>query len=97
MELILTPRHPGVFIRTYYIEPLNIQHVDLANILDVSQSAVSRLLNGKSDLSFDMAVRLSKALDRTPEYFMNLQVTYGLAKAKNSINLDNVKKISTAD
>ena len=60
------PMHPGEFILWAYMEPLNIQAVDLADRLDISPSTLSRIINGKMDLSYEMAVRLSNVLGRTP-------------------------------
>ena len=67
------PMHPGEFILLAYMEPLNIQAVDLADRLDISTSTLSRIINGKMDLSYEMAVRLSNVLGRTPESWVNLQ------------------------
>ncbi|RDT46422.1 HigA family addiction module antitoxin, partial [Enterobacter roggenkampii] len=50
------PVHPGEFIREMFMEPFEIPAAELADKLEVSQSALSRLLNGKTDLSYEMAL-----------------------------------------
>ena len=55
------PAHPGFLIRVDCLEPFGLSVTDGAEILRVSRSALSNLVNKKADLSWDMAIRLSKA------------------------------------
>lgn len=64
------PPHPGEFISEVYLEPSNISVRRLAAALDVSPSTLSRLLNGSTAVSPVMALRLSKALGRSPESWL---------------------------
>ena len=84
------PPHPGEFIRETYIKPLNLSLRKAAVELDVAPSTFSRLIKGKSDLSPEMALRLSKAFGRTPESWMQLQTNHELWHAKKNINLERV-------
>ena len=61
-----SPPHPGEFISEVYLEPFGVSGRELAQQLDVSASTLSRVLNGSSRVSPKMALRLSKALGRTP-------------------------------
>jgi len=61
------PPHPGEFISRVYLEPFSVSGRVLAQQLDVSGSTLSRVLNGSSRVSPEMARRLSKARGRTPE------------------------------
>lgn len=87
------PPHPGEFIKKTYIEPLDISLRDAAHDLDVVHSTFYRLVNGKSDLSPEMALKLSKAFGRTPESWMQMQTNYDLWKAKKRTNLNRVNVI----
>ena len=60
------PPHPGEFIREVYIEPNNMTGRQLAAKLDVSLSTLNRILQGRSNISPEMALRLTKALGRSP-------------------------------
>lgn len=82
---IYDPMHPGEFIRELYMEPFDIPAAKLAERLDVSQSTLSRILNGKTDLSVEMALRLSKVLGRTAESWVNMQAQYSLFKSRKSL------------
>jgi antitoxin HigA-1 len=60
------PPHPCEFIREVYIEPNNMTGRQLAAKLDVSPSTLNRILQGRSNISPEMALRLTKALGRSP-------------------------------
>jgi addiction module HigA family antidote len=87
------PPHPGEFIKETYLDSLNISLRKAANELDVAPSTFSRLINGKADLSPDMALRLSKAFGRTPESWMQMQTNYQLWQARKTIKLNRVHVI----
>lgn len=85
--------HPGEFIARVYLEPLGVSSIELANRLCVSASTVSRLINCKIDLSYEMAVRLSTVLGRTPESWINLQTEYSLNKILSEFDSSKLKPI----
>jgi len=61
------PPHPGEFLYATYMEPYNLSCRYLSKQLDVAASTLNRILKQKSAISPEMALRLSKALGRTPE------------------------------
>lgn len=87
------PMHPGEFIFLAYMEPLELQAIDLADRLGISQSTLSRILNKKMDISYEMAVRLSTVLGRSPESWVNLQSAYSLDKAKSKLDTSQLKPL----
>ncbi len=87
------PPHPGEFIREVYLEPFAITGRQLAIKLGVAPSTLNRILKGRSGISSEMALRLSKALGRSPESWLAMQDYYDLWCARQSVNLDNVEKI----
>ena len=87
------PPHPGAFIQTVYLEPNDISGRELALKLGVAASTLSRVLNGVSGVSPEMALRLSKALGRTPESWLTMQDNYDLWQAKQTVDLKKVRKI----
>ncbi|PJD91603.1 MAG: addiction module antidote protein, HigA family [Legionella sp.] len=90
MTMQHNPPHPGEFIKETYIKPLDISLRKVALDLDVAPSTFSRLIKGESDLSPEMALKLSKAFGRTPESWMQMQTNYELWKARQRVNLDRV-------
>lgn len=87
------PPHPGEFIREVYLEPFAITGRPLSFKLGVSPSTLNRILKGNSSISSEMALRLSKALGRSPESWLTMQDNYNLWHARQSVNLDTVEKI----
>jgi len=87
------PPHPGEFIREVYLEPLNVSFRLVAEKLKVSPSTFHRLIKGQSNISSEMALRLSKTLGRTPESWLAMQDNYNLWQAKQRVNLDEVEKL----
>ena len=87
------PPHPGEFITEVYLEPNNLSGRELAEKLDVSASTLNRILKGTSGISPAMALRLSKALGRSPESWLALQYNYDLWQARQHVKLERVKRV----
>ena len=87
------PIHPGEFIREIYITPFDLSVRKAAESLGVSPSTLTRLLNGDSNVSPEMALRLSKGLGRTPESWLAMQSQYDLWNVKKKVNLKTVRKL----
>ncbi|MBC8199760.1 MAG: HigA family addiction module antidote protein [Desulfobacteraceae bacterium] len=90
------PPHPGEFIREVYLEPLNISYRRVALKFKVSPSTFLRLIKGQSNVSPEMALRLSKGLGRSPESWLAMQDSYNLWHAKKIINLDEVEPLAVS-
>ena len=87
------PPHPGEFIYATYMEPFGLSCRYLAEKLDVSPSTLNRVLKQQSGVSPEMALRLSKALGRSPESWLAMQDAYDLWNARKSIKLSRVRKV----
>lgn len=88
-----SPPHPGEFIESIYLEPHGISCRTLATHLGVAASTLSRIVKGKSAVTPEMALRLSKALGRTPESWLSMQDNYELWQAKQSLDLETVQRL----
>ncbi|WP_241085999.1 HigA family addiction module antitoxin [Candidatus Vondammii sp. HM_W22] len=88
------PPHPGEMIERTYIEPFKeVTAANIARELGVSKSTLSRLLAGKSDVSPEMAVRLSAVLGRSAESWLLMQDNYDLWKAREVVDADQLERI----
>lgn len=87
------PPHPGAFIRAVYLEPFSLTGRQLSAKLGVAPSTLNRILKGSSGVSSEMALRLSKALGRSPESWLAMQDQFDLWQARQTVNLDAVEKI----
>lgn len=90
------PPHPGEFIEEIYLKPFGLSVRFLAEKLDVSPSTINRIIKKQSGVSPEMALRLSKAIGRTPESWLAMQGNYDLWQLKQHIDLDNVKVVEFA-
>jgi addiction module HigA family antidote len=88
------PPHPGEFIHDVYMEPFGHSCRFVAIQLDVAASTLNRVIQGKSSISPEMALRLSKSLGRTPESWLTMQDNYDLWQAKQSVDLAKVNAIN---
>ena len=87
------PPHPGEFITEVYLEPNGLSGRELAARLDVAASTLNRVLTGANGVSPEMALRLSKALGRSPESWLAMQYNYDLWQAKQHVRLGNVSRV----
>jgi addiction module HigA family antidote len=88
------PPHPGEFIREVYLEPFKISYRSVALKLKVSPSTFLRLIKGQSNVSPEMALRLSKGLGRTAESWLAMQDIYNLWHARKTVNLDEIEPLA---
>ncbi len=87
------PPHPGEFISQVYLEPNAMSGRELASKLGVAASTLSRILAGTSSVSPEMALRLSKALGRSPESWLAMQAGYDLWHARRRVDMGDVEKV----
>src|SRR6266436_4437846 len=79
---IKNPPHPGDFIRTEIIDPSGLSVTAAAAALGVSRPALSSLLNGRADLSGDMALRIEKAFGVRMDTLMRMQSAFDIARTR---------------
>jgi len=87
------PPHPGDFIRTEIIDPAGLSVTAAAAALRVSQPASSSLLNGKADLSGEMALRIEKAFGVKIDTLMRMQSAYDIAPTRKREKQIRVQRV----
>jgi len=80
------PKHPGGILLRQYIEPLNLTITDISKALGVSRKTISKIVNERGNITADMALRLSRAFNTTPELCLNIQRNYDLLQAVDKSN-----------
>lgn len=88
--------HPGEFIKSVYLEPFGLSVNEVSKNLNVHSSTLGRLINRKSDVSAEMALKLEKVLGRTAESWLLMQTQYNLANARLTNDISNLKAIKFA-
>jgi antitoxin HigA-1 len=86
------PIHPGLIVRHDCIEPLNLTVTAAAKVLGVTRQALNNVVTGKSGISPEMAIRLSKAFGSTPETWLRMQLSYDLAQARKAESKIKVRR-----
>lgn len=88
------PAHPGKILKEIYLKDYDLTVTAFALKIGVSRNAASELINGRSGISADMALKLEKAFKVPAQYWLDLQTQYDLWNARQRINLDNVEVIA---
>ncbi len=78
MASVLPPVHPGEILREEYLVPLRMSASALAKKLNVPRTRIERLAAEQTAVTTDTALRLARFFDTTPEFWMNLQISYDL-------------------
>lgn len=90
------PPHPGLSVRYDCLEPLNLSVTDGAKALGVTRQALNNLINGKSGISPEMAIRLDKAFGGNAAVWLELQMNYDLAQAMKKERTIKVRRVTEA-
>ena len=89
------PTHPGEIIREDIIKPLGITVTDAAKKLGVTRKTLSALINCRASLSPEMAIRIAKATNTTPESWLFMQAKLDLWNAANDNKSTQVEPFVT--
>jgi antitoxin HigA-1 len=77
-----SPAHPGRIVRSACLEPLGLSVTEGAKVLGVTRQTLTKIVNGRSGVSAEMAIRLAKAFGSTAEVWVRMQASYDLAQAR---------------
>ena len=86
------PVHPGRILKQDCLEPLELSVTDAAKGLGVSRNALSAIVNERAGISPEMAVKLSEAFGTSAELWVNLQKTYDLWNAKQTVSRQGITR-----
>ena len=96
MTLMTSPSHPGEVLAELYLKPLDMSAITLAKRLNVPRTRIERLVKGETSLTVDTAMRLARFFGNTPEFWMNLQRAYDLARARETVDLTDITPLAAA-
>lgn len=91
--MIHNPKHPGCLVKSLCLDPLGISVTDAAKALKVSRPTLSKLLNGRINISPEMAIRLSIVFSTSDKLWIDLQAGYDLWKAQQKKNKLHLKPL----
>lgn len=90
MNMQRKPTHPGEVLKEDVIIPLRLTIIEAAKRLGINRRILSVLLNGKSPLTPELAIRIGRATKTTPESWLYMQAKYDLWQAEQ--NFSDVEK-----
>lgn len=96
MSLLANPSHPGEVLQELYLSPLGLSAIALAKRIHVPRTRIERLLKAETALSADTAMRLSRFFGTTPEYWLNMQRAWDLARARETIDVSDIEPLAAA-
>ena len=96
MSLIENPMHPGEVLKELYLDPLDIGAIAFSRRLGVPRTRIERLLKGTTGVTPDTALRLARALNTTPAYWMNMQTNFDMAVAAKSVDVSGIEPLVAA-
>ena len=87
------PPHPGLTVRHDCLESLGLTVTEGAKVLGVTRQALNNVVNGKSGISPEMAIRLAKAFGSSPETWLGIQLDFDLAQARQHEGKMTVRRV----
>ena len=89
------PPHPGGIVKRQCLDPLGLTVTRAAAGLGITRQALSELVNGRTGVSVEMSIRLSKAFGSTPETWLKIQMAYDLWQARERAERIAVERFAT--
>ena len=96
MTLMKNPSRPGEVLKELYLDPLDMSPIALARRLHVPRTRIERLVKGETALTADTAMRLARFFGNTPEFWMNLQRAWDLARVRETIDVSDITPLEAA-
>jgi antitoxin HigA-1 len=96
MSLLEEPMHPGKVLKELYLDPLDMGPIALARRLDVPRTRIERLVKGVTSMTPDTALRLARAFNTTPTYWMNMQINHDMALACKQVDVSGIAPLFAA-
>ena len=96
MSLLKEPMHPGEVLKELYLDPLDMGAIAFARRLDVPRTRIERLVKGVTSITPDTALRLARAFNTTPDYWMNMQANYDMSIASKVVDVSGIEPLFAA-
>ena len=88
--------HPGEVLKELYLDPLDMGAIAFARRLDVPRTRIERLVKGVTSVTPDTALRLARAFNTTPAYWMNMQTNYDMSIASKVVDVSGIEPLFAA-
>jgi antitoxin HigA-1 len=82
--------HPGEVLRSEFLEPMGLSVYAVARAIGVSRSRINEIAHGRQGITAAIALRLGAFFDVDPQWFMNMQSTYDLRMARQTVDVSGI-------
>ena len=96
MSTLQEPMHPGEVLKELYLDPLDMGAIAFARRLDVPRTRIERLVKGVTSVTPDTALRLARAFNTTPAYWMNMETNYDMSVASKVVDVSGIEPLFAA-
>jgi addiction module HigA family antidote len=96
MSLLKEPMHPGEVLKELYLDPLDMGAIAFARRLNIPRTRIERLVKGVTSVTPDTALRLARAFNTTPAYWMNMQTNYDMSIASKVVDVSGIEPLFAA-
>ena len=93
MSLLKDPMHPGDVLKELYLDPLDLGVIAFARRLNVPRTRIERLVKGVTGVTPDTALRLARAFNTNPAYWMNMQTNYDMVIAAKEVDVSGIEPL----
>ena len=93
MGMMIDPCHPGEILRHEFLDPLGVLAIGLARAIGVPRTRIERLVKEQTAVTPDTALRLSKALGTTPEFWITMQSNFDMAAARRNVDVSGIEPL----
>jgi len=96
MPMMRDPVHPGEVLDELYLKPLDMSAIALAKKLHVPRTRIERLVRCQTGISADTALRLARFFGTAPEYWLNMQRAWELARVRRGLDVSDIEPLDAA-
>ena len=90
----IPPVHPGEILHDDVLEPLGLSQARFAQMLGVPANRINAIVRGKRSVTADTAVRLSKCLGTSAEFWLGLQLQFDLDQARDALTEQELASVT---
>ena len=95
-SLLKDPPHPGEVLHELYLKPLAMSPLACARHLSVPRTRIEHLVNGRTGITPDTALRLARLFNTSSNYWMNMQTIHKMGQAAKTVDVSSIKPMEYA-
>jgi addiction module HigA family antidote len=90
----LTPIHPGEVLLEEFIKPMNLSVLNITKSINVPVSVINNLIEQKCSINANLALRLARYFNMSPQFWLGLQMDYDLDITQDELGEDLIREVA---